>query len=141
MYSYTRTHFCLLSLSVHPFIHPSSIHEPGTEVPKKMCLPSFPCPLPYTLLVAPGIRGRVNSAWKHKYSAKSVLQHSLLHFKNHCLGTSLVVQWIRLHAPNAGTWVQSLVREQDPTCMPQLRVHMPQLRSPSAATKEPAGRN
>ena len=34
---------------------------------------------------------------------------------------------------NAG--VQSLVRELDPTCMPQLRVCMPPLRSPPAATK------
>ena len=34
-----------------------------------------------------------------------------------------------------GARVQSLVRELDPTCMPQLRVHTPQLRSPPAATK------
>ena len=34
-----------------------------------------------------------------------------------------------------GAWVQSLVRELDPTCMPQLRVRMPQLKSPRAATK------
>ena len=27
-----------------------------------------------------------------------------------------VVQWLRLHTPNAGTQVQSLVRELDPTC-------------------------
>ena len=26
-------------------------------------------------------------------------------------GTSLVVQWLRLHTPNAGTWVQSVVGE------------------------------
>ena len=32
------------------------------------------------------------------------------------LGTSLVVQWLRLRAPNAGTWIPSLVRELDPTC-------------------------
>ena len=31
-------------------------------------------------------------------------------------GTSLAVQWLRLHAPNAGTWVRSLVRQIDPTC-------------------------
>ena len=36
-------------------------------------------------------------------------------------GTSLVVQWITLHAPNAGPWVRSLVRE--------LRSHMLQGRS------------
>ena len=38
---------------------------------------------------------------------------------------------------NAGDVVQSLVRELGPTCMPQLRVHMSQLRSLPAATKEP----
>ena len=29
--------------------------------------------------------------------------------------TFLVVQWLRLHPPNAGAQVQSLVRELDPT--------------------------
>ena len=53
------------------------------------------------------------------------------------LGTSLVAQWIRLRSQCRG-----LVREQDPTCMLQLRVCMlqlrswePQLRSPPATTK------
>ena len=32
------------------------------------------------------------------------------------LGTSLVVQWLRLHIPNAGAWIQFLVRELDPIC-------------------------
>ena len=32
-----------------------------------------------------------------------------------CLGTSLVVQWLRIHLPMQGTWVWSVVRE-DPTC-------------------------
>ena len=27
----------------------------------------------------------------------------------------LVVQWLRLHTPSAGAWVQSLVEELDPT--------------------------
>ena len=31
-------------------------------------------------------------------------------------GTSMVAQWLRLHAPNAGSQVQSLVRELDPAC-------------------------
>ena len=30
-------------------------------------------------------------------------------------GTSLVAQWLRIHLPMQGTWVQALVRE-DPTC-------------------------
>ena len=37
--------------------------------------------------------------------------------KNSATGTSLMVQWLRLHAPHAGgPGVQSLVRELDPTC-------------------------
>ena len=31
------------------------------------------------------------------------------------IGTSLVVQWLRLHAPNAGSRGRFLVRELDPT--------------------------
>ncbi|XP_033697021.2 serine/threonine-protein kinase pim-1-like [Tursiops truncatus] len=34
-----------------------------------------------------------------------------------------------------GAWVQSLVRELDPTRVPQLGIHVPQLRSPPVATK------
>ena len=44
--------------------------------------------------------------------------------------TSLVAQWLRLCAR-----VQSLVRELDPTRTLQLRVRMPELRGPPAATK------
>ena len=36
--------------------------------------------------------------------------------KRSCSGTSLVVQWLRLHVPNAGAQVRSLVRELDHTC-------------------------
>ena len=43
--------------------------------------------------------------------------------------------------PMQGAQLRSLVRELDPTCMLQLRVCMPQLRSPGAATKEPVCRN
>ena len=50
-------------------------------------------------------------------------------------GTSLVVQWIGLRPPNPGGPGSTLVRELDPTCMLQLRVRMPQLRSPCAATE------
>ena len=32
------------------------------------------------------------------------------------MGSSLVVQWLRLQAPNSGAQVQSLVRELDPIC-------------------------
>ena len=36
--------------------------------------------------------------------------------RNWILGTSLVVQWLRLRAPNAGAQVRFLVRELDPVC-------------------------
>ena len=63
-------------------------------------------------------------------------------YKNPISGTSLVAQWIRLHALNAGGLGSipgqgTLVREPDATCMLQLRVQMPQLRSLRATTKEP----
>ena len=45
------------------------------------------------------------------------------------IGTSRVVQWIRVHLPMQGTQVRSLVWE-DPTCLKQL--------SPSTPTTEPA---
>ena len=35
--------------------------------------------------------------------------------KKKCDLTSLVIQWLRIHLPKQGTWVQSLVRE-DSTC-------------------------
>ena len=57
-------------------------------------------------------------------------------------GTSLVVQWLRLLAPSAGAWVQSLVRELDLTCLAEKedsacqnkdqRSHVPQLRFSAA---------
>ena len=51
------------------------------------------------------------------------------------LGTSLAVQWLRLHAPNAGDTGSNPVRELDLTCRNK-RPHMPQQRSeiPTAAT-------
>ena len=46
---------------------------------------------------------------------------------NAFLGTSLVVQWLRLCAPNAGG--PGLIPGQGTRShMPQLRVHMPQLK-------------
>ena len=46
-------------------------------------------------------------------------------------GTSLVAQWLRLHAPNAGK-ASSIPGKGAGFHMPQLRVHLPQLR-PGAA--------
>ena len=51
------------------------------------------------------------------------------------LGTPLVVQWLRLPAPNARCPVRSLSREPSPTC-PQLRMCALQLNIPHAATQE-----
>ena len=64
-------------------------------------------------------------------------------FNKWCWGTSLVVQWIGPVFPMQGAQVWSLVRELDPTCMPQLRVRirMLQLRSPHAATVELVSHN
>ena len=42
------------------------------------------------------------------------------------VGTSLVVPWLRLHAPNAVRPSLIPVREPDPMCYIQLRVCMPQ---------------
>ena len=50
------------------------------------------------------------------------------------MGTSLVVQWLRLHAPNAGG-PGSIPDQGTRSHMPQLRVLMPQLKIPHAATK------
>ena len=67
--------------------------------------------------------------------------------KETSIGTSLVVQWLRIRLPMQGTRVRSLVRE-DPTCCratkpvhPQLlslcsRAREPQLLSPRATTNE-----
>ena len=43
------------------------------------------------------------------------LSKIISHIKNMIVGTSLVVQWLRIHLPVQGTWVRALVRE-DPTC-------------------------
>ena len=49
-------------------------------------------------------------------------------------GTSLVVQWLRLCAPNAGG-LGSIPGQGTRSHMPQLRARMPQLKTPHAATK------
>ena len=51
-------------------------------------------------------------------------------------GTSLVVQWLRLHAPNAGG-LGSIPGGGTRSHMPQLRVCMLQLKIPHAATEDP----
>ena len=51
-------------------------------------------------------------------------------------GTSLVVQWLRLHTPNEGS--PGLTPGQGiRSHIPQLRAHVPQLKIPNVATKIP----
>ena len=50
------------------------------------------------------------------------------------LGASLAVQWLRLHAPNAGGW-GSIPGQGTRSHMLQLRVCILQLKIPSAATE------
>ena len=66
----------------------------------------------------------VYSPWGHKESGttqrlthtKVLLGYNLPNKEKHYPGTSLVVQWLRLCTSNAGTQVQSLAEELDPTC-------------------------
>ena len=55
-------------------------------------------------------------------------------FKNKCPGTSLVVQWLRLQASNAGG-LGLIPGQESRYHMPQLRVHMPKLKSLHASVK------
>ena len=56
------------------------------------------------------------------------------------LGTSLGVQWLRLHAPNAGA--PGSIRDQGTRSHTlQLRVHIPKLKIPRAASKTPVQPN
>ena len=57
------------------------------------------------------------------------------HFKSEQIGTSLVVQWLRLCAPNAGD-PGSIPGQGTRSHMLQLRVCMPQLKTPYAETKD-----
>ena len=55
--------------------------------------------------------------FKNLYSFVScIFPHNHELIINIILGTSLVVHWLRHHAPNAGDLVYSLVGELDPTC-------------------------
>ena len=62
----------------------------------------------------------------------NIQEHQLSKFPS--LGTSLVVQWIRLHAPNAGG-LGSIPGWGTRSRMPQLRVCMLLLKIPPAATE------
>ena len=119
----------------------------GPESP----LPAFSLALPYP----------VSSAWPHKnaspfaimpasspypcweyFSFPSIPWTSFSYFsikiqlrkKNSAEGTSLMVQWLRLLTPNAGS-PGSVPGQGTRSRMPKLRVRMPQLKILHAATK------
>ena len=54
--------------------------------------------------------------------------------KNRTAGTSLVVQWLRLNAPNVGG-PGPIPGQGTRSCMLQLKAHMLQLKIPHAAMK------
>ena len=62
------------------------------------------------------------SSMSRKEGKSGLCSHSNMH-----LGTSLVVQWVRFHAPNAGG-LSSIPGQGTRSHMPQLRVHMLQLK-------------
>ena len=91
----------------------------GTSTPEKRAL----CPLFASALPSEG------SSEQSRASHIQASGHLLEGFLKDFWGTSLVVWRLRLCAPNAGTRVQSLVRELDPTCREEeQRFHELQLR-------------
>ena len=69
--------------------------------------------------------------WRTDYFSKHLKGKDL---KNIEAGTSLVVQWLRRHAPNAGD-LGSIPGQETRPHMLQLGVRMPQLQTPHVATK------
>ena len=55
---------------------------------------------------------------KRKHKTEEILQqYSIKTLKMVHIGTSLVVQWLRIRLAMKGTWVQSMIRDQDPFYM------------------------
>ena len=59
---------------------------------------------------------RVKSYFASKTWFPALCESSSSNVKTHPFGISLVIQWLRLWAPNTGAQVRSLVRKLDPTC-------------------------
>ena len=58
-----------------------------------------------------------NSAWWHvKRRSALLIIREKYKSKLQWVRTSLVVQWVRIHLPVEGTWIQSLIRE-DSSCL------------------------
>ena len=60
----------------------------------------------------------------YRFNAIPFQRTRTINFLNLYAGTSLMVQWLRLHAPNAGGLV-SIPGQGNRSHMPQLRVRMP----------------
>ena len=60
-------------------------------------------------------------------SIPCLLKYQSLGLKNNKKVTSLVVRWLRLHTPNAGS-LGSITGQGPRSHMPQLRICMPQLK-------------
>ena len=72
------------------------------------------------------------SVWQQSSLIPPFIDHAFSYYKNfmiriHCTRTSLIVQWLRLHAPNAGG-LDSIPGQGT-------RFHMQQLKIPYATTK------
>ncbi|XP_059785447.1 DNA polymerase delta subunit 3 isoform X2 [Balaenoptera ricei] len=76
--------------------------------------PASPSPEPVlkTEPEPPSVKG---SSGENKRKRKRVLKSKAFVDEEGCIETSLVVQWLRVHLPMQGTWVQALLQE-DPTC-------------------------
>ena len=66
--------------------------------------------------------------WKIRIEIYVNMAPNSVLFKITSIGTFLVVQWLRLHAPNAGG-LHLILGQGTRACRPQLRDHMLQLRS------------
>ena len=73
--------------------------------------------------------------WRTPDTATNVENNYIyIYIYNRGAGAFLVVQWLRFHAPHAGGQ-GSILGQGTWSCMPQLRVHMLQLKVPHGAMK------
>ena len=89
------------------FPFPGDLPEPGIQlVSPTLQVDSLPTEPP----------GKLPQQWRGSANRQSRMYQPLLAKRSKDGGTSLVVQRLRLHAPNAGDGAQSLVRGLEPTC-------------------------
>ena len=101
----------LLKLMFIQSVTPSNHLIPSFAAPFSSCPQSFPASgsFPMSWLFASGGQSM------HAASVSSLRQRQ--HLRNTAPGASLLVQWLRLHLPMPGVWVQLLLGE--------LRSHLP----------------